>query len=303
MNTMSVFSNDSGSALMVEEMKPIMRGSLPFKKRRFPHLDLLTMSSMGHQRDSDCALMMMLSKEHFGHGSTSAEQNDALSLLAAAAASGSPSESLPLQLSTMREHEDEEPTTHGFSFHHASENNDNGLSGVLFAAAAAVDLQSEDSSTSVSSLSASSKAPLLSPLPNGCHGRTSRNNSYCRRHPCYNASKYCKLHYQHYIVVGAATDQELMNGFIVEGPDSVMDCDFASAAVDRATKAATSQAALVHLHQDKRYTGCDDETRCKGMMRFTCSCFSQLRYIQCFSHLSRRCQLLQLVVVNVPTAL
>jgi hypothetical protein len=300
MNTMSVFSNDSGIALMVDEMKPIMRGSLPFKKRRFPHLDLLTMSSMDGPRDSDCALMMMLSKGHFRHGSSSAEQSDALSLLAAAA-SGSPSESLPIQLSTRGEHKEGEPTTHGVSFNDASESNDNELSGVLFAAAAAVDLQSEDSSTSVSSLSASSKAPLLSPLPNGCHGRTSRNNSYCRRHPCYNASKYCKLHYQHYIVVGAATDQELINGFIVEGPDSVLDCDFPTAAVDRATKAATSQVALVHLHQDKRYTGCDNETRCKGMLRVMWSCKFTPSNV---SHLCvLRCQLLQLVVVNVPTAL
>ena len=39
---------------------------------------------------------------------------------------------------------------------------------------------------------------LTSPIPGGCHGRTSRNNSYCRRTPCYNGSRYCKLHYQQY---------------------------------------------------------------------------------------------------------
>jgi hypothetical protein len=261
---------------MVEEMNPIMRGSLPFKKRRFPHLDLLTMSSMDDHRDSDGALMMMMlpCKGRYDDISSSAEQSAALSLLAAAA-SGTPTESRSLQLASRLERWQGEPTKHGFPFNEASEKCDNGLSGVLVAAAAAIDLQSEDSATSVSSLTASTKAPLLSPLPNGCHGRTSRNNSYCRRHPCYNGSKYCKLHYQHYIVVGAATDPELMNGVIVEGPDSVLDCDVSSATVDGAAKAASSQVALVHLHQDKRYTGCDDETRCKGMIGFMCSCTSQ----------------------------
>jgi len=33
------------------------------------------------------------------------------------------------------------------------------------------------------------------PLPNGCHGRTSRTGSFCRRGPNYKGSKYCKLHY------------------------------------------------------------------------------------------------------------
>ena len=42
--------------------------------------------------------------------------------------------------------------------------------------------------------------PLTQPLPNGCHGRTSRNNSYCRRYPRYNGSLYCKLHYQQYVL-------------------------------------------------------------------------------------------------------
>jgi len=36
---------------------------------------------------------------------------------------------------------------------------------------------------------------LDSPLPNGCHGKTSRTQSFCRRGPNYNGSNYCKLHY------------------------------------------------------------------------------------------------------------
>jgi hypothetical protein len=39
---------------------------------------------------------------------------------------------------------------------------------------------------------------LTNPLPNGCHGRTSRYNSFCRRQPCFNGSNYCKLHYALY---------------------------------------------------------------------------------------------------------
>ncbi len=36
---------------------------------------------------------------------------------------------------------------------------------------------------------------LDSPLPNGCHGKTSRTQSFCRRAPNYNGSNFCKLHY------------------------------------------------------------------------------------------------------------
>jgi hypothetical protein len=50
--------------------------------------------------------------------------------------------------------------------------------------------------------------PLSVPIPGGCHGRTSRNNSYCRRTPCYNGSKYCKLHYQHYMNDGEKNEKK-----------------------------------------------------------------------------------------------
>jgi len=55
-------------------------------------------------------------------------------------------------------------------------------------------------STMKSSTGRGRHPPLLTPLTNGCHGRTCRNNSYCRRVPRYNNSMYCKLHYQHYCV-------------------------------------------------------------------------------------------------------
>jgi hypothetical protein len=34
------------------------------------------------------------------------------------------------------------------------------------------------------------------PLPGGCHGRTSRSNTYCQKNSCYNGSNFCKVHYQ-----------------------------------------------------------------------------------------------------------
>jgi hypothetical protein len=36
---------------------------------------------------------------------------------------------------------------------------------------------------------------LEAPLSNGCHGQTSRTQSFCRRGPNFNGSSYCKLHY------------------------------------------------------------------------------------------------------------
>lgn len=79
--------------------------------------------------------------------------------------------------------------------------------------------------------------PLSQPLPNGCHGRTSRNNSYCRRQPCYNGSKYCKLHYHQYVVACTRLPQE----------------------GNKATN-----GVLVNVHQNRRFTGCDGDTRCQA---------------------------------------
>lgn len=50
------------------------------------------------------------------------------------------------------------------------------------------------------SISSTTRPRLLKPLPNGCHGRTNRYNSYCRKMPCYNGSRFCKMHYQLYVV-------------------------------------------------------------------------------------------------------
>ena len=86
--------------------------------------------------------------------------------------------------------------------------------------------------------------PLAAPLPGGCHGRTSRNNSYCRRQPCYNGSNYCKLHYQQLLVSGpraTSTDVNLS---------------------EKNVQSESSTPVPPNARQDKRYTGCDDEVRC-----------------------------------------
>eukprot|EP00547_Thalassionema_nitzschioides_P000312 CAMPEP_0194217344 /NCGR_PEP_ID=MMETSP0156-20130528/21036_1 /TAXON_ID=33649 /ORGANISM="Thalassionema nitzschioides, Strain L26-B" /LENGTH=462 /DNA_ID=CAMNT_0038946367 /DNA_START=318 /DNA_END=1706 /DNA_ORIENTATION=+ len=87
--------------------------------------------------------------------------------------------------------------------------------------------------------------PLSSPLPNGCHGRTSRNNSYCRRQPCYNGSKYCKLHYQQYIVAGTRIHVD-------QGKVTLPDCG------------PSANTPIGSSHQDKRFTGSGDEVRCSA---------------------------------------
>lgn len=82
--------------------------------------------------------------------------------------------------------------------------------------------------------------PLRSPLPGGCHGRTARNNSYCRRHPCYNGSKYCKLHYQMHVVALRQDGSNAKNPI--------------------ADKARNSP--LPPVHTDKRFQGLDGEVKC-----------------------------------------
>ena len=62
---------------------------------------------------------------------------------------------------------------------------------------------SNSSSTNDDSLSSLTSLPrkrpshpkLNAPLPDGCHGKTSRTQSFCRRGPNYKGSNYCKLHF------------------------------------------------------------------------------------------------------------
>lgn len=98
-------------------------------------------------------------------------------------------------------------------------------------------------------------------LQGGCHGRTSRNNSYCRRQPCYNGSNFCKLHYQpKVLVVGAATEPPpTPTPTAASSPSSS-----SSSSISHASKSSTAAPTTVHsAGQDKRYTGSSPhEVRC-----------------------------------------
>ena len=80
--------------------------------------------------------------------------------------------------------------------------------------------------------------PLTNPLPGGCHFRTSRNNSFCRRHS-YNGSQYCKLHYHHYKI--ALEEQQLQqqnsSGAAIASPASLSSPTSGLRALDRAVAA------------------------------------------------------------------
>ena len=98
-----------------------------------------------------------------------------------------------------------------------------------------------------------SKMPVTSqqhhhdgPDPNGCHGKTSRNNAYCRRQPGYKGSKYCKLHYQHYVLAGRGDAAEKTTS----SPSSL--------------NSSSDASPTLIQHQDKRYTGSPTDIRCKG---------------------------------------
>lgn len=90
--------------------------------------------------------------------------------------------------------------------------------------------------------------PLRAPLPGGCHGRTARNNSYCRRHPCYNGSKYCKLHYQMHVVSGMRPQ----------------DSPSASSSSGAIVETSGRDSPLSAVRTDKRFQGLDGEVKCSA---------------------------------------
>jgi len=114
--------------------------------------------------------------------------------------------------------------------------------------------------------------PLAAPKPGGCHGRTSRNNSYCRRTPCYNGSNYCKLHYQQYVVQGGADPNGIggsaarLNLVKSDAPKVKSDGNIHTKSSNDGTVAIEGgDNAISHhrYHQDKRYTGlCAGEIQC-----------------------------------------
>ncbi|KAL3913563.1 MAG: hypothetical protein SGILL_006436, partial [Bacillariaceae sp.] len=106
--------------------------------------------------------------------------------------------------------------------------------------------EEEDAVSALSAPKSPSGKRLTEPLPGGCHGRTSRYNSFCRRQPCFNGSNYCKLHYSLYIQ-GSKTQ---------ETPTSPA----AAADVPAFPLIVTKSTA----HQDKRFTGSNGEIRCQA---------------------------------------
>lgn len=163
------------------------------------------------------------------------------------------------------------------------------------------------SSSSSSSSQSSSKAnptstvakrmhhPRLSnPLPGGCHGRTSRNNSFCRRQPCFNESNYCKMHYQQHQKAGGidtavcpvvatkgsarkptpSTRRQGQNLAHApphtERPPAVSPASIEGVANSTKKSPASHSLPFVDqalavpniMHQDKRFTGAVGEVRC-----------------------------------------
>jgi hypothetical protein len=113
-----------------------------------------------------------------------------------------------------------------------------------------IDEQAREDDTSTVT-SSTPKSPQVSgkrltmPLPGGCHGKTSRYNSFCRRQPCFNGSDYCKLHYSLY-VQGSKADASVAASSIAAAPSF-------PAMVSKST-----------AHQDKRFTGSNGEIRCQA---------------------------------------
>lgn len=89
---------------------------------------------------------------------------------------------------------------------------------------------------------------LVSPLPNGCHGRTTRNNSFCRKQPCYKGSNYCKLHYDQYVT----------------NVDKRSEPDVPLNEIPSTTTLALQKDLMLPniMHQDRRFIGSPDQTRC-----------------------------------------
>lgn len=248
-------------ALQVEDTRELAStGSLPFKKRRFPKLTLSVIKSVEGNEGRGTSKVCDLT-------ASNAEKIAALALVAAAASGNT---------SLNGDTEKEAPKKHGFSFYEDVTANPSTRQtttstctplATVMEASDSLSLQVQGIQTTAADATPGKRIhrpPLTSPLPNGCHGRTSRNNSFCRRQP-YNGSKFCKSHYLSLIVSGVATDQELKSGIVVKTLDVPE--------TDGAGKGAHEPGLLlpsVHNNQDKRYTGAATEVRCKGKLHTPC---------------------------------
>ncbi|KAG7367639.1 hypothetical protein IV203_030310 [Nitzschia inconspicua] len=125
-----------------------------------------------------------------------------------------------------------------------------------------------------------SNARLTRPLPNGCHGKTSRYNSYCRRQPCFQGSNYCKLHYSlnnknDENNLSSSSCEESIKAIVVPAGPSSNDNHKGNLAPP--PPPSTNTMPFFHLvtnaiqsnapqqqQQDKRFTGSPGETRCQA---------------------------------------
>lgn len=91
--------------------------------------------------------------------------------------------------------------------------------------------------------------PMLTPRPGGCHGKSARSNSYCRRLPCYNGSNYCKLHYRQYNSNGGERTTEGQ-------PQLVRPCT--------STESGEISKTQPLVHQDRRFMGDSGDVQCQA---------------------------------------
>lgn len=226
-------------------------GSLPFKKRRFPRLALSVIRGETNQA-CEASAARTASSTDIELNATSEEKIAALALVAAATA---PS---PAVISKKDTRTVAPKTHHGFSLYEGPTSAD--IPTTIQDTSADNEVVAEKLDSDATAGKKSHRPPLTSPLPHGCHGRTSRNNSFCRRQP-YNGSKFCKSHYLSLIVSGVATDQELRSGQVVT--TGVASGGASDGTVSESLDGANALAIVVQ-NQDKRYTGGDMEIRCKG---------------------------------------
>ena len=186
-------------------------GSLPLKKRRFSMIS-----------DTDSSSHSQVSVPGVYSSSFSDEKLAALSLIASRA-------------SVARVGDIDEPLKEPTSTESSEEMNHD----------------PEEKGASSASSQHDQSVPLDRPRVGGCHGRTSRNNSFCKRQPCYKGSRFCKLHYQQYVL--SETSQKLQED---ESPSSSKQPSCSPVPVAGEKKQGS--------FQDKRFSGSAGEVRCRA---------------------------------------
>ena len=272
---MNTTTTEPGPLLLTKDIKPMRRGSLPFKKRRFP----IPWSSFSEGTEEGSALLKSsaFTKTEAGRCNCPLEfpliskidskmdtdgSAGGMAALAMVAAAAELSVGAPKEEADVSSHE--VPKKHGFSCCEREGRNQDTFTDAptssftdVLAIAAAELQELEEDAISGSTRSSADQPLLTGPAPNGCHGRTSRNNAYCRRHPGYKGSKYCKLHYQHYVLAGGSDADAVGKTGVDEGEKTQGSPNILNLSKD-------NPQDLLH-HQDKRYTGCPTDIRCKGM--------------------------------------